>query len=338
MNKMDSYISQIPRSLLLVGFTILATPALTAAFNVNDADLLGRKIADCANATTVPLNTTIRSFHVSGNEPQCFAAYLPSGALNLDVAVPGQAAAEARITFHGRACEAAGEAKENFAYLERSATSMLLEIRTPGNYFFCVTAQDPTGQLDEIKLRNSFVEGGILTAKGDDPEVTEPPPDPMLFNPGSGLCAATKGDDPEVTEPPPDPKVGDLACKVEAIRKVTCGLGETDDHGDTPFCATPILPGRSSSGEIGNPWRDDDDFFALRLTAMQTVRIETTGDTDTFGGLYDRRGCRIAMDDDGGSGANFRIVKTLSPGLYFVRVEGRGGAEGPYQLNVEAWY
>ena len=47
----------------------------------------------------------------------------------------------------------------------------------------------------------------------------------------------------------------------------------------------------------------------------------------------------MAASDDGGRGASFRIVKTLAPGRYFIRVEGARQAEGRYGLTVEeqAW-
>jgi len=109
-----------------------------------------------------------------------------------------------------------------------------------------------------------------------------------------------------------------------------------DDHGDTPGCATPVVPGQELAGELGNGWGDDADVFAFTLDEPHTVSFETTGEVDTFGGLYDRFGHRLAADDDGGSDGNFRIVKTLVPGRYFLRLEGMNGAEGGYTLAVAA--
>ena len=52
---------------------------------------------------------------------------------------------------------------------------------------------------------------------------------------------------------------------------------------------------------------EDVDIYTFTLTRQRTVRIETHGETDTVGGLYDDRGHRLAFDDDGGEGDNFRM-------------------------------
>ena len=87
---------------------------------------------------------------------------------------------------------------------------------------------------------------------------------------------------------------------------------------------------------IDNGWGDDRDVFVFELDRTRTVQLETAGEVDTFGGLYDRRGQRLAATGDGGDGANFRLVKTLSPGLYFVRVEAEAWSQGAYDLTVGA--
>ncbi len=281
----------------------------------------------CESATRIELNTTTRDIG-----SRCYQADIPfTGTMWLDVSVPGPAQAEARLAFFGQACGGHQLEDGAFAYLEQFAAGMMLEIRAPGEYIFCVAPQDPANRLAEIRLRSTFVEGFHCT-KGSDPEVDEPPPDPF----SSSSCVPTKGSDPEVDEPPPDP-FGTGWGMLQVVRESMCHLGEIDDHGDTAACATAILPGRSLTGEIGTGWGDDLDFFGFYLPELATVRLETTGETDTFGGLYDRRGHRLAMDDDGGSDGNFRLVKTLTPGIYFVRVEGRDQAEGRYQINVGVW-
>ena len=112
-------------------------------------------------------------------------------------------------------------------------------------------------------------------------------------------------------------------------------MADFDDHSDSLLCATATGLGRSLRAEIDNGWGDDHDVFAFELSAPRTVRIETSGDTDTFGGLYDHLGQRLATADDGGNGDNFRLAKTLQPGLYFVRVEGSLGTRGAYQLTID---
>ena len=119
-----------------------------------------------------------------------------------------------------------------------------------------------------------------------------------------------------------------------------CRLGEVDDHGDSFNCATFMSVGESVGGEIGNDWGDDADTFHFVLGGSDTdlwiVVIESAGDFDTLGILYDHMGQRLDMNGDRGRDGNFRITRALHPGAYFVRVKGRQGSEGPYSLRVGA--
>lgn len=126
-----------------------------------------------------------------------------------------------------------------------------------------------------------------------------------------------------VEEPDPDPEPDGLT--------TGCQYGEIDDHGDTLSCATELLPGEKTMGELG---RNDGDVFQFVLARQRTVSIESFGDTDARGALYDHHGHRLAFDGDSVDGSGIRIVRTLGPGRYFVRVEGAGGAEGVYTLRV----
>ena len=122
-----------------------------------------------------------------------------------------------------------------------------------------------------------------------------------------------------------------------AVRLFTpCDLVGADDHSDAALCATPIAVDGSDSGELsdGGSDNDDEDWFTVVLDSQQTIDIESTGATDTYGSLYDAAGQRLDADDDGGSGDNFLISHTLGAGRYFVRVEGAGGAEGSYGIEV----
>jgi len=113
-----------------------------------------------------------------------------------------------------------------------------------------------------------------------------------------------------------------------------CDLVETDDHRDSPLCATVIGLGSSQNGQIDGD--DDEDWFTVVLAAQTSVEIETTGDADTFGSLYDDAGQRLEIDDDGGTDSDFRIARTLGPGRYYVRVERASGEEEErYTLTLE---
>ena len=119
-----------------------------------------------------------------------------------------------------------------------------------------------------------------------------------------------------------------------------CRLGETDDHGDSFACATSLKPGDAIRGEIGNGWGDDVDTFRFELGGtsadLRIVTIETLGNVGTVGVLFNQHGQRLERIDNGGYGENFRIVRALRPGVYYVRVEGFDSAEGDYSLRVSA--
>ncbi len=156
-----------------------------------------------------------------------------------------------------------------------------------------------------------------------DPAEDEVDPDPF-----AGPWPERLGD-PAEDEVDPDP----FAAPWSGLARA-CDSGVADDHADDLTCATSLALADRVDGEIWNDWRDDEDVFTFVVAELLTVAIETAGHTDTAGGLYDRHAQRLAADGDGGDGDNFRIVKTLVPGRYFVRVEGDHGAEGRYRLSL----
>ena len=120
-----------------------------------------------------------------------------------------------------------------------------------------------------------------------------------------------------------------------------CRRGELDDHADAFRCATQLALGRAVqrtgvAGEIGNGWGDDADVFSFTLDRLQTVTIETAGTVATLDGLYDRYGQRLAASGHDARGASARLVKTLPPGRYFIRIAGAHRADGTYDLAVAA--
>jgi hypothetical protein len=113
----------------------------------------------------------------------------------------------------------------------------------------------------------------------------------------------------------------------------TCKTGQPDDHGDSFACATAIDP--LSSTTAGAITASDHDLFAFDLSASTTVEIESTGDTDTAGKLYDEDGALLASDSDSGLSLNFRIVQTLGAGRYYLRVQSENGDSGNYSLVAQ---
>ncbi len=291
------------RLFFLVGLLVLSSPLLAAG--------IGDGKGAC-NAVPIDLNSSLRGYGDEFGEPLVVELAVPSpGILSIDVAVPGTVAAP-KLGFAACAPQVGPEP----AVLERSPSHLVLAAEAAGTYFFRVASQDPHRPLGELKLRAGFSPdtGGSFAKNEDDDEEIEYEPNPLVHK-----------------------RLGTsrpLASRLDEL----CRSGEVDDHGDSFPCATLVSPGREAAGEIGNGWGDDGDVFLFIVAGSEprTLEIETAGDVDTFGILYDRAGQRLAASDDGGRGTNFRLVRTLTPGTYFVRVEGRDRAEGLYTLKIVA--
>lgn len=312
MSKNHVTVLEIFRSFLFAGIFVVTLSGYAAgAESVDDP---------CIDAIPVELNSSLRGHGDEHGEPFFVRLEVPSaGILSLDVAVSGNAPIEPKLGFADPGC---GMPKTNSdsAILERSATHLVLVAQEPGSYLFRVASQDPWLPLRDFRLRTAFAPNAgpssPFTKGGEDEEEIELEPDPLIHSAGEGRS---------------------LRSRLHEL----CQRGEVDDHGDSLACATFLSPGQNGVGEIRNGWGDDNDVFLFTLggspgTSLWTLEIETSGDIDTFGVLYDRSGQRLEKGGHGDRGNNFRIVRTLGPGTYFVRVEGRQGAEGFYALNVDA--
>ena len=98
------------------------------------------------------------------------------------------------------------------------------------------------------------------------------------------------------------------------------GGGSSDDHSNTRSGATEVSLGSSHSGEIETG--SDVDYFRVQVGESGTLTVYTTGSLDTKGELQSSSGSRLTSNDDGGSGLNFRIERSVSAGTYYVKVEG----------------
>lgn len=287
--------------ILLTLLTAAGTPALMAQ----------------APATPVALDTTLRTHGDASGAPQLYAVEIPAaGLLVVEVAVPGSAEVEAKLDL---------VAGEGLTRIAESPTRLVVAARSSGTVTFGLAAQDPRRALGRYKLMSGFVPAPSAQPFPEKTTEGEEDEEELEIEPNS--------DSPSV--PPPPLQLA--RATFDSPWPDLCRQGEGDDHGDTLTCATPLDPDRTVAAEIRNRWGDDADVFRLRLTELRTVEVATSGDADTFGSLYDRHGHRLATDDDGGAGRNFRIVKTLSPGLYYLRIEGPHAAEGCYLLETSSW-
>jgi len=109
----------------------------------------------------------------------------------------------------------------------------------------------------------------------------------------------------------------------------------SDDHGSDPSSATFVGCNNSVSGNLeiaGN-----EDYFKIDLSGTGTVKVYTTGTTDTVGVLMNSSESVITQDNDSGSDSNFYIERNLSAGTYYVVVKHNDplNGTGTYTLNVE---
>ena len=132
-----------------------------------------------------------------------------------------------------------------------------------------------------------------------------------------------------------------LFCFIPGAGSVTAQTG--DDHGNDFNAATSLALGSSTTGRI-DPGSDRDVFkLDLSGTAGPThVWIHTTGGLDTRGWLYDHDGSRLTGDDNTTSDGvivetNFRIPRTLAPGVYYISVRNADGVTtGDYTVHAMA--
>ncbi|HBM78609.1 MAG TPA: hypothetical protein DD438_10895, partial [Verrucomicrobiales bacterium] len=117
----------------------------------------------------------------------------------------------------------------------------------------------------------------------------------------------------------PSPRSADLIfTEGDTIRTHTITQeGNPDIHGDTAETATlidftsPIVANLDLQGDV--------DFYRLEIENKSLLTMESSGQTDTLGSLFDASG-RIVVQNDNANGLNFRITHRADPGTYYLRV------------------
>ncbi len=272
-----------------------------------------------AAASWLTLDTTLRSVGSTPGRPEVFRIEVPApGILTLDVSAPACEPSQPKLTFLGTSDASSGAGAGNrvrsIDLVRETPQSLVVDIPTPGNYFLAVSAEDPAQLLKDYRIRNTFIADSRIPTETYKVK-TSPDGTPEI-----SFFEAFK--DVEEEEDETDPDLLGL-----------CPLGEIDDHGDTPHCATPLESGSATGGRIENGFGDDEDYFIFALEAQETVAIETTEGQGRVGVLYDERHQRLTSCD-GRTSSDVRIVRTLGPGRYYVRIESPDGTEGPYRLRV----
>ena len=105
-----------------------------------------------------------------------------------------------------------------------------------------------------------------------------------------------------------------------------------NDHSNTRSGATSLVLGGSRSGHI-NPG-SDVDYFKVQVSKSGVLTVYTTGNFDTRGVLQNSSGNSLAGDDDGGSGNNFKIERSVNTGTYYIKVDSHNNSVGSYTINA----
>ena len=119
---------------------------------------------------------------------------------------------------------------------------------------------------------------------------------------------------------------------LEVVSEATQSGGVEDLSGIRERATQMPLPSSQQEGYLS---QGAVDYFAVTLTERGGIEVETGGIIDTKGSLFDSGGRLLEQDDDGGRDTNFRIVRTLEAGTYFIRVSGASDeTTGSYRLRV----
>ncbi len=105
------------------------------------------------------------------------------------------------------------------------------------------------------------------------------------------------------------------------VLEVNTGFALAEEDGERLCGTAPVVRPNSVTPGILNAARQVNRF-RVTVPVNGVLRLTATGDVDTLGTLRDAFGNILAVDDDGGAGANFDISTLLTAGDYCVEVSG----------------
>ncbi|TNE50049.1 MAG: hypothetical protein EP343_10040 [Deltaproteobacteria bacterium] len=77
-------------------------------------------------------------------------------------------------------------------------------------------------------------------------------------------------------------------------------------------------------------------FFRIQSQGGSLVRIETTGEADTYCWLFDQKGTRVARNNNSGKGPNCRMDRVLKQGVYLLEVGVVRNRGGSFQVSARS--
>ncbi len=338
--------------LLTALISLAATPAMRAA--VPEA---------CASPRLLSPDSVERQVDGRVGDAHCYRLDLLAGGVwHLSLASSRADASRARFDVLD-----AGGRPASLETFERSAMERLTHV-PPGTWLVYVRAEDPLRPLPAYRLASRFVEAawkseedgeleieeeGLRAGYGPIPRKSEEDGELEIeeegLRAGCDVGAGKSEEDGELEIEEEGLRArdrfrlkseedGELEIEEEGLRagrdgaarlrQALCRPDDADDHGDSLLCATAIRGG--ALGELQNGWGDDVDVFGFRLDRWQTVEIATCGGLGMFGELSTDNGQRL--DRAGGDGDDFRLVRSLGPGIYYVKVAGESA--GGYGLAI----
>lgn len=111
----------------------------------------------------------------------------------------------------------------------------------------------------------------------------------------------------------------------------------TDDHGNRPSEATPVVAGPAETTVAGRIDYDGDvDVFRITVPVAGTLVARAAGGMDTVGVLLDANGERITSNDDAQTSAlDFGITRRVTAGTYYLVVtHWESAGTGPYSVAI----
>ncbi len=136
----------------------------------------------------------------------------------------------------------------------------------------------------------------------------------------------------------PAPSGNTCTVNLNSNSAVSASFNIKDDHGNDTWAATLVKSGSTTVGNFETV--GDYDYFRIDVATTASLETFTTGATDTYGYLLSSKGDILVENDDKAGvesspterNSNFRILRAVVPGTYFIKVRHQSLGTGAYNL------